>query len=155
MAKERFVMAEKRLYRSCKDRILGGVAGGVAEYFDFDPAVTRLVFALIMITTGFGFLAYLVAWLVIPQDPSCTTKQSGVDEIKDHAEKVADDIRKAAEGTRMRQGDVAMWVGLTVLVLGLLFLAQSILGSFVFKFFWPLWLILIGLILLVNSFKRK
>ena len=148
-------MAEKRLFRSCKDRILGGVAGGVAEYFDFDPSVTRLVFALIMITTGFGFLVYLVAWLVVPQDPSCMTKQSGADEIKDHAEKVAEDIRKAAESTKMRQNDVAMWLGLIILVFGVLFLAQSILGSFVFRVFWPMWLIVIGLILLASSIKRR
>lgn len=83
------------------------------------------------------------------------TKQSGADEIKDHAEKVAEDIRKAAESTKMRQNDVAMWLGLIILVFGVLFLAQSILGSFVFRVFWPMWLIVIGLILLASSIKRR
>jgi len=58
----------KRLYRSKKDRILGGVCGGIAEYVDTDPTLIRLLWAVITLASmGFGLLAYLIAWIIIPE----------------------------------------------------------------------------------------
>lgn len=64
-------MAEpKRLYRSRRHRVLAGVAGGIAEYFDVDPVIVRLVWIVgAFISVGVGLLAYLVAWLVVPEAP--------------------------------------------------------------------------------------
>ncbi len=58
-----------RLYRSENDRILGGVCGGIAEVYHFDPSIVRLV-ALAAIFFGIGspVLAYLVAWVIIPTE---------------------------------------------------------------------------------------
>ena len=58
----------QRLYRSANDRKIGGVCGGLAEYFEVDPTIIRVLFALGLIT-GVGFVAYLVAWIVIPLAP--------------------------------------------------------------------------------------
>jgi len=58
----------KRLYRSSLDKQLGGVCGGVAEYFELDPSLVRIGAILLLFVAGTGFLAYLVAWLVIPLD---------------------------------------------------------------------------------------
>ena len=55
----------RRLVRS-DDRRLGGVAGGVAEYFDIDPVIVRLAFVIAVFAGGTGLIAYAVAWLVIP-----------------------------------------------------------------------------------------
>lgn len=62
-------MAAKKLYRSKKNRIIAGVCGGVAEYFDWDPSIVRLVYVLLTVFTGFapGILAYLLAWIIIPE----------------------------------------------------------------------------------------
>ncbi len=57
-----------RLYRSESDRILGGVCGGIAEVYDFDPSLVRLVTALLVLGAGSGLLAYLIAWLIIPTE---------------------------------------------------------------------------------------
>tara|TARA_Y100000310_G_scaffold314134_1_gene363219 strand:+ start:2204 stop:2407 length:204 start_codon:yes stop_codon:yes gene_type:complete len=58
----------KRLYRSKDDRILGGVCGGVADYVDTDPTLIRLLWALItLVSVGIGLLAYLVAWVIVPE----------------------------------------------------------------------------------------
>ena len=57
---------KKRLYRSKKDRIIAGVCGGIAEYFDVDSTIIRLVWALSILFGGAGILAYLLAWIIIP-----------------------------------------------------------------------------------------
>jgi len=58
----------KKLYRSGKDRILGGVCGGIAEYFSVDPTLVRLIWILLALN-GAGILAYFIAWVVIPRNP--------------------------------------------------------------------------------------
>lgn len=65
----------KRLYRSRKDKVLGGVCGGIAEYLSVDPVVVRLVGAIVvLISMGMGILAYLIAWIIIPEEPSLKQK---------------------------------------------------------------------------------
>lgn len=59
-----------RLYRSRDERVLFGVAGGVAEWLDVDPALVRIVFALLVLTAGVGFLLYIIMAIVIPEEPS-------------------------------------------------------------------------------------
>ena len=61
---------EKKLYRSRTDKKLTGVCGGLAKYFSVDPTVVRLVCALICLFTGAGLLAYIIAALVIPEEPN-------------------------------------------------------------------------------------
>ena len=56
----------RRLYRNPYDKVVGGVCSGLASYFDVDPSVVRLIFALLAFGMGVGFLAYLIAWIVVP-----------------------------------------------------------------------------------------
>ena len=56
----------KRLFRSKKDRILAGVCGGIGNYFRVDPVIIRLIWAIFVFAGGFGILAYILAWLIIP-----------------------------------------------------------------------------------------
>lgn len=61
----------RRLYRSSTERVLGGVAGGVADYFDLDPALVRIAWAVLILASGGIFLLlYLVMWFVVPEAPS-------------------------------------------------------------------------------------
>lgn len=55
----------KKLYRSKKDRVVAGVCGGLAGYFDIDPIIMRLLF-LIFLFAGFGLLIYIIAWIFVP-----------------------------------------------------------------------------------------
>jgi phage shock protein C len=59
----------KRLYRSPKERMIGGVCGGLAEYFTVDPTLVRLAAVALLLCFGTGVLAYLVAWVVVPLRP--------------------------------------------------------------------------------------
>ncbi|ADH61123.1 phage shock protein C, PspC [Thermoanaerobacter mathranii subsp. mathranii str. A3] len=59
----------KKLYRSRTQRMIGGVCGGIAEYFNIDPTIIRLIWAFLIIFCGTGLLAYLIAWIIIPEEP--------------------------------------------------------------------------------------
>lgn len=59
----------KRLYRSRNEKIIAGVCGGVAEYFNIDPVIVRIIWVVISLMWGFGILAYLIAWIIIPKKP--------------------------------------------------------------------------------------
>jgi phage shock protein PspC (stress-responsive transcriptional regulator) len=59
----------ERLYRSRDDRMLFGVAGGMADWLDIDPAIVRIVWALLIFAGGAGLLLYIVAAIVIPEEP--------------------------------------------------------------------------------------
>ena len=56
----------RRLYRSRDERVIGGVCGGLAEYFGIDPLIVRIVAIALVFAGGAGFLAYLAAWLLVP-----------------------------------------------------------------------------------------
>lgn len=58
---------QKRLYRSTSNRMLGGVCGGLGEYFNIDPTIVRLLFVLAAVCGFFGLIAYLIMYLIIPE----------------------------------------------------------------------------------------
>ncbi len=63
------VTGVKRLYRSGRERILGGVCGGIAEYLEVDPVLIRLIWVIVSLAWGAGIIAYIIAWIIIPRNP--------------------------------------------------------------------------------------
>ena len=60
-----------RLYRSGRERILGGVCGGIAEYLNIDPVIIRVVFVIGMVLSfGVLVLGYFLLWILVPRNPS-------------------------------------------------------------------------------------
>ena len=59
----------KRLYKSRNDKMLDGVCGGIAEYFDIDPTLVRLGWALFCLVCGGGIFVYIIAAVIIPTHP--------------------------------------------------------------------------------------
>ncbi|RLI98279.1 MAG: PspC domain-containing protein [Candidatus Aenigmatarchaeota archaeon] len=64
----------KRLYRSGNDRIIGGVCGGLGEYFGIDPVIIRLAWVLFSLVYGAGILLYIIAWIIVPRNPGHSWK---------------------------------------------------------------------------------
>ncbi|MFA7044149.1 MAG: PspC domain-containing protein [Bacteroidales bacterium] len=60
-------MEDKKLYRS-KEKMLGGVCGGVADFFGIDRSVVRIIFALLILAGTLGFWLYLLMWIIVPQE---------------------------------------------------------------------------------------
>ena len=60
---------QKRLYKIDEGKMLAGVCGGIAEYFDIDPTIIRLAWVLFSVMGGSGILAYIIADIIIPRKP--------------------------------------------------------------------------------------
>ena len=60
---------EKRLYKSNRNKMIDGVCGGVAEYFNLDPTLVRLGWGVFCALGGSGILAYIIAAIIIPRNP--------------------------------------------------------------------------------------
>ncbi|MFA5889182.1 MAG: PspC domain-containing protein [Candidatus Paceibacterota bacterium] len=62
---------KKRLYKSEEDKVFAGVIGGIAEYFDMDPTILRLLYILIAVLTGLvpAIIGYIIAALIVPHKP--------------------------------------------------------------------------------------
>ena len=59
----------KRLYRSRTEKMIGGVCGGLGKYFNVDPVLMRLLWVIAFFFGGVGFLAYIIAWIIMPEEP--------------------------------------------------------------------------------------
>ncbi|MDY5022573.1 MAG: PspC domain-containing protein [Blautia sp.] len=60
---------KKRLYKSNNEKVLVGVCGGIADYFDIDPTLVRLLWVILLMMGGSGILAYIIAAIIIPNEP--------------------------------------------------------------------------------------
>lgn len=73
---------QKKLYRSRSDSVIGGVCGGIAEYFNIDSTLVRLLFIAILFAEGAGLLAYIIAWIIIPEESNADSKTKNSEDVK-------------------------------------------------------------------------
>jgi phage shock protein PspC (stress-responsive transcriptional regulator) len=66
------VRVQKKLALSRRDKKIAGVCGGFAEYLELDPTLVRLLWLMMALVVGWGVVAYLVAWIVMPQETEAT-----------------------------------------------------------------------------------
>ncbi len=138
-------MKRGRLYRSRQERIIAGVAGGLAEYFEVDVALIRLLW-IIAFFMGGGLFVYLIAWFVIPERPAFSTEeQETIDlEVEDSPESRED------RDKRWRLG------GLVLIMVGLIFLFREIFPwRLINRILIPIALIFIGLFILFSGFQKN
>ncbi len=131
----------KRLYRSGKDRVVAGICGGLADYFDIDPLLIRIVFIILALSGGLGILIYLAAWLIIPGQNNSADQSETPPTHKE---------RKPA----MKRNPSGVVLGILIIILGIGLLLHNY-GLFHFKFslIWPLILIAVGVRLLIRDKK--
>ena len=145
-------MNSRKLYRSRKDKMIGGVAGGLAEYFDIDPTLVRIIFVVTLFVGGGGFLAYIILWIVVPEEPFVfvppdTSSQSSADGSTANP----NPSPSPAEFYESRHEKRRNIGGAILIVIGVLFLMDNFVPRFHFGDFWPLILIAIGVGLLLKS----
>lgn len=73
--------------------MLGGVCGGLAEYFDIDPVLVRIVFVLVALVHGIGIVAYIILWILMPRESELGAPPSVT--IRSNIEGIGEDVRSA------------------------------------------------------------
>jgi phage shock protein C len=133
-----------RLYRSRTNRVIAGIAGGLGEYFQVDPVIVRLLWVLLGFAGGNGVLLYIIAWILIPEEPIVVRREqnaaSTVDEASDG--KQANDESDPMESSPQADSENRRRLfGGLLLLAGVLLLAEK-------TAFWidPAWLLPAGLI---------
>ncbi len=133
----------KRLYRSRTNRVIGGVAGGIGEYLGIDPTVIRIVWVVLALAAGAGIIAYIIAWIVIPERPPGET-------VPDVPEGVATEI--------------GLIIGLVLIGLGLWFFLRNlnlippqifVILRVLRQAFWAILLIFTGFIVIVVTGRGR
>lgn len=153
----------RKLYRSRNDRVFFGVCGGLAEYFDIDPTIVRLVTVIIAVWGGVGVLAYLVAALIIPEEPEGNLRHAkGGDKSQEKDMASKKDFGKKMEAAAQqiktevtKEPGKGQWIGgLILIAFGVLFLINQFVPSLDFGKLWPVILIVIGASIIANNTRR-
>lgn len=144
----------KRLYRSYTDKMIGGVCGGLGEYFDIDPVIIRILFVVAVIFGGGGILAYIILWIVIPQKPYTVPKFDNESDAKIESEtepevKSENTFREFV--VQKRNINKNTLGGIILILLGLLFLIDNFIPHIRFGDLWPIILIVIGISIILKA----
>lgn len=140
----------RRLYRSRTDTVIGGVAAGLADYLNADPALVRIAWAILVpLTGGAALLAYIVAWIVVPEAPA--EPRPAADPGDPDA---APPAASQPESPR-RENRAGLVVGLGLVVIGVWFLLREYLPDFDWGLVWPVVLIGIGAAILLATMRRQ
>lgn len=133
----------RRLYRSRTNRVIGGVAGGIGEYLGIDPIIIRVVWVILALFAGVGVIAYVLAWIIIPDRP--------VGE-------------EAPEAPQTFSSEAGLIIGLVLVGLGIWFLLSNLdlIPPELFAMLrairlalWPITLILIGVIIIIVASRGR
>jgi phage shock protein C len=151
---------KSKLIRSQTDRMVSGVCGGLAAYLGIETVWVRLFFVLMGMANGFGLLAYLILWIIMPEagrEDATTgqTVESNVQEMAGKAHELAQGVGDAFRGRPNRQAGIIVGAGL--IVVGVVFLLDTlhIFDWLSFGRLWPLLLIVGGLALLVSRLRGE
>jgi phage shock protein C len=144
-------MDNVRLYRSIEDRMVGGVCGGLGSYLNIDPIFIRLLFVLLLFGSDFGFILYLLLWILIPEEGK--TYGFKDESLGERVKSMGSDIQQAVTQPHPQSG-IILGVGL-IIIGGFLFMDQmnfTWMRWFDFDILWPILLIVGGFVLL---FRRR
>jgi len=146
----------KKLYRSVTDKIIGGVCGGIAEYFSIDPVIIRLAFVLAVIFGGGGVLAYIILWIIIPQKPYIFTpfnqeNKTQANLVDNEGENKTSNDLQSNVFYKNPNNNKTVFAGVLLVVLGMIILISNFVPGFYFRDYWPVILIILGLAIILKA----
>jgi phage shock protein C len=167
------MQVNRRLYRSRHDRLLAGVAGGVAEHFDLDPTLVRILWLVSIFFGGLGLFLYIVMAIIVPLEPEGGPVYAGGTPPVDAAGRPIDG--PAADGqpatvpagwgagatvhhpVTRDNGRLATFFGVAMILLGGLALVHTLLPGWLDsgRILWPLFFVGIGVFLVVGAIRRE
>ena len=153
--------------------MIAGVSAGLANYFYIDPTIVRVLFVVSIFLGGGGILAYIILWIVVPEDPVIITPSSSESEHnEDSSPSGSDDQqdtsfnselnKKVNEATNEINKIVneakrskKVFGGIILICIGVLFLLDNFLPHFHFSDYWPLILVVIGIALIIKATNKS
>ncbi|MFW6306775.1 MAG: PspC domain-containing protein [Bacillota bacterium] len=170
-------MPKEKIYRSRKDRMIGGVCGGIANYFGVDSTLVRLAAVLLFFAEGIGLFVYIAAWIIIPEEPYSDSKTSYQDDAIDvdgyssdvdedteyksadyESKNIDDEDTYGGNGSTIDKSEVGdkgqKTIGIILIALGSLFLINNWMPYFRWQRFWPLILVGFGVVLLLKGVQE-
>lgn len=159
---------EKRLYRSETDRIISGVCGGLAKYFDIDPTIIRLIAVLSIFFGGAGIIAYIILAIVVPSEKSRATEpkeavRENIEEMKTAADSFGKEVRETfnppGAQARPEASHRRLWFGLILVAIGLVLVLTNLFHDFFWwlgwQYLWPVILVLVGVVVVFGARRRS
>jgi phage shock protein PspC (stress-responsive transcriptional regulator) len=147
------VNQNRRLYRCRHDRRIAGVASGVAEFFDLDPTVVRVVWFLSIFFGGLGLFVYVAMALIVPLEPMTDVTPA------EAAGAGADPAAIAAAGHRhaaRRSGRWSLFFGYALILLGGIALVDALAPAWEsWHYLWPAFIIGIGAFLVAGALRKE
>ncbi|KUO61294.1 MAG: hypothetical protein APF84_11710 [Gracilibacter sp. BRH_c7a] len=126
----------KQLYRSRNNKVIAGVCGGVAEYFEVDPTIVRIAWLLLAFPGGIGLIAYIICWIVMPEKSSSVAS--------------ADFYENDHQTTEEKEKNKKI-IGIALVIIGSVFLFDVFFRWFDMAVIVPLAIIAIGIFVLYNA----
>ena len=142
----------KRLLRSRNNRVIAGVCAGLADYFKIDIALMRVLFVVAAMCGSFGFWMYVILWIVVPEEN--TLGPGGNEKTYGDTIDITPDENKDVP-TKRRPSNGPLIASLILIFIGVIALADNFISiTWIWKL-WPVILIIIGSVILINSQKNN
>ena len=152
----------RQLCRSSSDKMIAGVCGGLGTYLCIDPLIVRIILVVLAMTNGIGLALYILLWVFVPSEDSTGDDQEAimrqnVHEIRERAKELGEEARGTLGGTWdwATPGNRMLTAGAVLVGVGLLLLLQNLgLLRWIGRM-WPLALVAVGVVILLNNLKEK
>ena len=137
--------------RSRQNRIIGGVASGIADYLSIEAIVVRVLFVVSVLFSGIGVLLYLIMWLVIPEEK--IDPYYSMNNDNNESSNTSDDINFTIAHDKKNDGKVIF--GIVLIVIGFFFLGVEVFSFINFEDLFPIVLVGLGIYLVWNSKNKR
>lgn len=144
--------------------MIAGVCGGIAEYFDVDSTLVRLLTVLIVLLGGAGIVAYIIAWIIVPKNPEQVSdyefdsRENFKEKFKKGAGNVIEEVKGHFESenySHVSGRNEKLLGGIILIIIGLIFLLNSFFPWIAIGNLWPIILIIIGIVIMIKALKKN
>jgi phage shock protein C len=153
----------KRLYKSRKNKVFAGVCGGIAEYFDIDPVLVRLIFILFLFIGGSAIIAYIIGAIIMPNPPAEPVEATDTKAPSPKPSTKTVQKEPAPAAAPASRSNASLIIGIILVLVGAYFLMGNL--PFLREYYWwfrwhlrdffvPGIFIVIGLILLIHGSRK-
>ena len=142
---------EKKLQRDSRNKVIGGVCAGLANYFDIDASLVRLLFAFMFLCASAGFWLYIILWIVMPAGQISQNADYFVS--PDGTTEVTEEGKNDSLKTPKSKGSLV--AGLILIGIGAIGLLHRYIPEINWDTAWPILLIVLGLFLIIPFNSKK